>query len=170
MIIKGSRAGSVLCTNGSGSVAGSIPCTNGSGAGSGEAKNVRIRIRNKFLIVCLLSKGPVRGQGADEAREQAAALLQGPHEEVGRRAQAQQAVHQEGPGGLPDRTREQVQEHPQSVKYKYIHSLKYSVIDPQSVGQNKRSAVKESTCLATSWIGFLFPNFQLFLLILGFNF
>jgi hypothetical protein len=138
--------------------AGSVSCTNGSGARSGSAT----LLLSQFLIGCRLPKGPVRGQGADEAREQAAALLQGPHEEVGRRPQAQQAVHQEGPGGLPDRTREQVQEHPQSVKYKYIQSLKYSVIDPQSVGQNKKSAVKESTCLATSWIGFLFPNFQLF--------
>jgi hypothetical protein len=93
-----------------------------------------------FSLAALLPKGPVRGQGADEAREQAAALLQGPHEEVGRRAQAQQAVHQEGPGGLPDRAREQVQVHPQSVRC--------YVIDPKSVGQNKDSgqnpAVKES--------------------------
>jgi hypothetical protein len=69
-------------------------------------------------VTTLISpKGPVRGQGADEAREQAAAVLQGPHEEVWRRPQAQQAVHQEGPGGLPDRTREQVQVHPVILYY-----------------------------------------------------
>ena len=52
-------------------------------------------------------QGPFWGQGAHQIREQTAALLQGPDEEVWRCAEAEQAVHQEGPGGLPDRTREQ---------------------------------------------------------------
>jgi hypothetical protein len=104
-MIIGSGAGSVPLTKGS----GSLPRTYGSGSAT--------QLPSQFLIGCRLPKGSVRGQGADEAREQAAALLQGPHEEVGRRPQAQQAVHQEGSGGLPDRTREQVQVHPVILYY-----------------------------------------------------